>query len=197
METIRLSTFAIVLFALAFIGISWANKGFPVMAMRVAPMQPDARIPTFEQSVKQGLRKDWEASKTNQSDGDKERDKLRIALLQASIGYKLSPCDATMKKNLVEALSNYTNAWATMAGCKFGVCNGDDKKLDAAAAAFKTPADMHARKELQEAFEQGGISRDDFPKAIRMHVLMFSGIPFGEPEAACMSGRKSESWTRR
>ena len=101
METIRLSTFALVMFALAFVGISWANKGFPVMAMRAAPMKPDARIPTFEESVKQGLRKDWENSKTNQSDGDKERDKLRIALLQASIGYKLSPCDGTMKKNLV------------------------------------------------------------------------------------------------
>ena len=83
-----------------------------------------------------------------------------------------------------------------MAGCKSGVCNGDDKKLDAAAAAFQTPADVRVREELQGAFEQGGITRDDFPKAIRTHVLMFSGIPFGPPEAACMAGRKSESWTR-
>ena len=47
METLRLSIFALVLFALAFVGISWASKGLPVMAMRVASMQPDARIPAF------------------------------------------------------------------------------------------------------------------------------------------------------
>jgi hypothetical protein len=196
MGTLRFSFFTVALFALAFVGISWANKGFPVMAMRVVPMKPDARIPTFEESVKQGLRKDLENSQTAQSDGDKERDKLRLALWQASIGYKLSPCDDTMKKNLVEALTNYTNAWATMAGCKLGICNGDDKKRDAAAAAFKTPADERVHSSLREAFEQGGITRDDFPKAIRTHVLMWSGMPFGEPEAACMAGRKREGLRR-
>ena len=86
------------------------------MAMKAEPMKPDARIPTFEESVKKGIRKDWENSKTSQSDGDKERDKLRLELLQASIGYKLSPCDATMKKNLVSAVTNYTNAWGEHGG---------------------------------------------------------------------------------
>ena len=101
MSNLRLGLLAIAAFALAFVGISWASKGFPVMSVRVAPMKPDARIPTFEQSVKQGLRKEWENSKTAQSDGDKERDRLRLALWQAAIGYNLSPCDSTMKKNLV------------------------------------------------------------------------------------------------
>ena len=190
MSTLRFALLAVALFAAAFIAISWANKGFPVMAMRVAPLKPDARLPTFEQSVKQGLRKDWENSKTAQSDGDKERDKLRLALWQAAIGYKLSPCDATMKKNLVEAATNYTNAWAAMAGCKSGVCSGDEKKLDAAAAAFKSPADARVHKALGEAFEQGGIAKDDFPKAIRNHVFMWTGMPFGE-SAACIAARQA------
>jgi hypothetical protein len=194
MSTIRFTLIAVGLFALTFVGISWANKGFPVIAMRAEPMKPDARVPTFEDSVKKGIRKDWENSKTSQSDGDKERDRLRIELLQASIGYKLSPCDGTMKKNLVSAATNYTNAWGEMAGCKFGMC-GDDKKLDAAAAAFQTPADVRVHQEMREAFEQGGIGKDDFPKSVRNNVFMWTGMPFGEP-AACFASRRAEN-TRR
>ena len=63
MSTIRFTLIAIGLFALTFAGISWASKGFPVMAMRAEPMKPDARIATFEQSVKKSVRKDWENSK--------------------------------------------------------------------------------------------------------------------------------------
>jgi hypothetical protein len=35
-----------------------------LMTVRAVPMKPDARIPTFEESVKKGIRKDWENSKT-------------------------------------------------------------------------------------------------------------------------------------
>ena len=192
MSAIRFTLIAVGLFALTFVGISWANKGFPVLAMKVEPMKPDARIPTFEDSVKKGIRKDWENSKTSQSDGDRDRDRPRIELLQASIGYKLSPCDGTMKKNLVSAATNYTNAWGEMAGCKFGACSGDDKKLDAAAAAFQTPADVRVHQEMREAFEQGGIGKDDFPKSVRNNVFMWTGMPFGGPQAACILARQAE-----
>ena len=54
MSNLRFVLAAAALFGLAFIGMSWASKGFPVMAVRAVPMKPDARVPTFEQSVKQG-----------------------------------------------------------------------------------------------------------------------------------------------
>ena len=59
METLRLSLFALALFALAFVGISWATKGFPLMGVRAVAMKPDARVPSFEESVQQGIRTDW------------------------------------------------------------------------------------------------------------------------------------------
>jgi hypothetical protein len=192
MSNLRFGVIAAGLFVLAFVGISWASKGFPVMVYKAQPLKPDPRLPTFEESVKQGLRKDWENSKTAQSDNDKGRDKLRLELWQAAIGYNLSPCDKTMKKNLVEALTKYINAWSEMAGCRNSFC-GDDKKLDAAAAAFKTPADARVKATLREAFDKGGITKDDFPKAVRNNVYMFSGMPFGEPEQACGGGRRAES----
>ncbi|MEA2983653.1 MAG: hypothetical protein QOF09_5476 [Alphaproteobacteria bacterium] len=200
MSTIRFALIAVGLFALTFIGISWANKGFPVMAMRAEPTKPEARaeptkpearVPTFEESVKKGARKDWENSKTGQGDGDPKREALRLATLQAANAFALSPCDATMKKNLVEALSAYTKAWAEMAGCRFGICSGDHGRVDTAAANFSTPSDMRVREAVRTAFEKGGISREDFPGSIRLQVLMLTGDP-GDPVSACSTSRRAE-----
>jgi hypothetical protein len=195
MSTLRFTLLAAGLFALTFVGVSWRNMGFPVLTVGVAPLKPDARIPTFDEAVKKGLRQDWVNSKTNQSDGNAERDKFRLDLLQASTAYHMSPCDETMKKNLVAALSSYVKAWSDMAFCKPGVggCPGSgDERLDTAAAAFKTPADANVHKALREAIRQGGISRQDFPNDIRRHVFLFGGSPPDEPEAACLVARKAE-----
>jgi len=196
MGTLRFTLLTVGVFALAFVGISWSQKNFPVMAVKVEPLRPDARIPTFEENIKRGIRKDWEVSKTPQRDGDKQRDKVRIALLRASIGYKLSPCDATMKKNLVQALTDYTHAWKALAFCKAGVdgCPArSDDRLDAPAAAFKSPADIRVHQALREAVDQGGLSKEDFPSSIRQNVFMWSGMPFGEPEAACIASHQAEN----
>jgi hypothetical protein len=79
-----------------------------------------------------------------------------------------------------------------MAGCKFSSCTGDEKKIDAAAAAFHTPADVRVHEAMREAIWQGGITKDDFPKTVRSNVFMWSGMPFGEP-AACVAARSAEN----
>lgn len=132
-------------------------------------------------------------SKTNQSDGDAERDKLRLDLLQASTAYKLSPCDDTQTKNLVAALSNYVTAWHDMAFCDPGIggCPGNsDERLDTAAAAFKTPADINVHNALREAIRHGGISGEDFPSSMRRYVFIMSGTPPADPRAACHAASK-------
>ena len=197
MGAFRFALLAVALFALTFIGMSWANKGFPVMAMRIVPLKPDARIPSFEQRVEKDIRRDWEASKTSQSDGNSERDKVRMELLQASTAYQLSPCNDTMKKNLVTALTDYTQAWYATAYCKPGVDScpkSSDDRLDVAAVAFKTPLDIRAHEALRAAIDQGGISIDDFPRSLRTYVFLWIGAPAGEPQAACFATRQA---TRR
>ena len=156
---------------------------------RPVAAQVATQIPTFDESVKKGIRKDWEASKTAQGDVDPKPEALRLAALQAANAFALSPCDATMKKNLVEALSAYAKAWTEMAGCKFGVCGGDDRRIDTAAASFSTPSDMRVREAMRAAFAKGGISRDDFPGSIRLWVMMLAG----DPVSACATGRRAES----
>jgi hypothetical protein len=197
MSALRLSLLAVGLFALSFVGVSWAEKGFPILTIRAEPLKPDARIPSFEESVRNGLRKDWENSHTWQSDGDQEHDKLRADLSQASTGYELSPCGDATKKALVAALTRYTTAWDKMARCTPGVggcpSGSVSDRLDAAAAAFKTPADVHVHEALRKAIDQGGITPEDFPSSIRNYVFLWSGRPFGEPKAACIIARQSQS----
>ena len=154
--------------------------------------QAAVSVPTFEESVKKGIRKDWEASKTAQGDGDPKREALRLAALQAANAFALSPCDETMKKNLVEALSAYAKAWTEMAGCKFGVCGGDTSRINTAAAKFSTPSDMRVREAVQAAFEKGGVSRYDFPGSIRLWVTMLAGDP-GDPVSACATSRRADN----
>jgi hypothetical protein len=193
MSTLRFALVVVGLFGLAFVGVSWVRAGFPIVTFGVAPLKPDARLPTFDEAREKAIRQDWVNSKTNQSDGNAERDKLRLDLLQASTAYKMSPCDDTMKKNLVAALTNYVTAWSDMAFCEPGVrgCpSNSDERLDTAAAAFKTPADLNMHKVLREAIRQGGISREDFPSAIRRHVFVMSGSPPAEPAAACRADRR-------
>jgi hypothetical protein len=194
MSTIRFALLAVGLFALAFVGVSWINKGAPVVVAGVAPLKPDARLPTFEESVQKGIRRDWENSKTSQSDGDKGRDKVRLELLQAANAYVLSPCDSTIKSNLVEAQTNYTKAWQAMFYCRLGVgdCPAkEDDRYDRAVAAFKTPADIRVHDALQEAYDQGGIDRDDFPTTVRKDVYVWARPLHGEPKAACIATRQA------
>jgi hypothetical protein len=89
-STFRFSLIAFGRFALIFVGGSRAQRGFPVMTVGVVSMKPDSRIPTFEQSVKEGIRRDWVDSKTNRSDRNAERDKLRLELLQAADALRTS-----------------------------------------------------------------------------------------------------------
>jgi hypothetical protein len=192
MSTIRFTLIAAGLFVLTFAGISWASKGFPLMAMRAEPLKPEARVAAIEQSVKSSIRKDWENSNAAQGDGDPTREALRLALLQAANAFALSPCDATMKSDLIEALAAYARAWTDMAGCKFGICGGDDRKIDTAAASFSTPSDMRVRDAVRMAFDKGGISREDFPGSIRLWVTMLAGDP-GDPVSACATGKRAES----
>jgi hypothetical protein len=191
MGNLRFVIFAVVLFGAAFAGMSWASKGFPVTAVRIAPLPPDASLPTFEPSVPQSPRQEREESATAQGDGDPRREALRLAALQAATAYALAPCDRATKTNLIQTLSAYAKAWTEMAGCEHGACSGSDRRLDAAAAAFSTPADVRVRAALRAAFAEGGVSREDFPASIRLWVTMLVGDP-GDPASTCTTGRQAE-----
>ncbi len=168
-----------VAFIVGGIGMSWALRGFP-MSMEppsfVAPLSPMKA--TFREKTAQDFeRESWESTQTLQSDKDAERDRLRLDLLQAANGYSQSPCDQTMKANLVAALTAYTEAWQRKLNCaRSGImpmlCRG---KREEAAAAFGTPLDRTVQAAVADATNQGGLVKADFKELIRFDVLQFAG----------------------
>ena len=127
-----------------------------------------------------------------QSPDNAKRDPLRADALQAATGYALSPCDKTMKANLVAALRAYAAADYQIRKCNviLGTC---DAAFEKATAVYSTPFDLRVRKALEEAFEKGGISKVDFPSELQMSVMMLAngqGDPVSQCENSAARGRR-------
>jgi len=179
-------------FAGGYFGLTWLQAGapLPLPTVAVGPTTPNASLPTFAQAQEQAKRNDWQNRQTAQSDKDPERDKLRLDLIQAAGAFKQSSCDKTMKANLVNSLTAYAMAWADKSGCKPFPCGGA-ARVELAANMFSTPLDLRVREAVGEAFQQGGITVDDFPRAASLHVAMIAGDR-GDPETSCSVTRASK-----
>jgi len=176
---IRFVLFVCMAFATAFVGVSWAARGFPILSFEFTrPLQPTVTATFGDQSAKDYERKMWEAEHTAQSDGDSKLDKIRLEALQAGNAYTLSPCGETTKLNLIAAVTAYTRAWQKKMDCPrpqnmLMFCS--DKKLKEVADTFSTPLDIRVKAALHEAFEQRGIVKADFPEDLRHDMLQFAG----------------------
>jgi hypothetical protein len=168
-------------FVTAFIGTFWASRDFPVNfsgPVNVGPLQPTVTATFGDQSAKDYERKMWEAEHTAQSDKNPKLDKIRLEALQAGTAYAMSPCDRTMKSNLIEALTAYTRAWQEKMDCPRPMnmlmfCS--EAKLKEVADTFSTPLDIRVKAALHEAFDQRGILKTDFPDSVRLDMLQFAG----------------------
>ena len=164
----RIYVYVALAFVASFAGVSWAARGFPVsMGAR----------PTVAASGDHGVRDDQDKQQENER-VLRSLDTIRNEALQAATGFALSPCDSTMKQNLVDALTAYLHAWQIKLGCpKVAnmpvVCT--QEKLKAAVATFSTPLDLRLTDAVAQAFEQPGITIADFPESIRYDMLRFGG----------------------
>ena len=176
----RFILYALMAFTTAFVGVSWATRGFPMRSSApqfAAPLRPTVDSHFGDEGAKAYDRKQWESEHTAMSDKDPKLDVIRLDALQAANAYAMSPCDSTMRSNLIAAATAYTRAWQIKLDCPrpLGMPIGCDKKLDAAAATFSTPLDIRVKAALHAAFDQKGIVRTDFPADVRKDVLPFAG----------------------
>jgi hypothetical protein len=184
----RFIVFVGMTFATAFVGVSWAARGFPMsfsFPLQVAPLQATVDAHFGDDHAREGLRKDWEAEHTAQGDNDARRDAIRLETLQAANAYSMSPCDKTMKSNLVSALTAYTRAWQAKL-CKpnfLGQRICSDQKFKEAADSVTTPLDRRVKTALEAAFKQKGIVTADFPEDIRQDVLNFTSPDFWDGQS--------------
>jgi hypothetical protein len=187
---IRFVLFTCIAFVTAFVGVSWALRGFPAYRVElVSQLKPTLTTTFGGESAKAYERKMWEAEHTSQSDKDTNRDALRMDALQAGTAYAMSPCDDTMKANLIAATAAYARAYMQIFSCPNPImsrgCN--EKKRDEANAAFSTPLDIRVRAALAEAYEQKGVVETDFPEDIRLTVKQFAGPGlWSDPSPLCL-----------
>lgn len=185
----RFILFTCMAFATTFVGVTWAMRGFPVSSVSfIAEMKPTLTTTFGGESAKAYDRKMWEAQHTAQSDKNPALDALRMDALQAGTAYAMSPCDSTMKANLIAATAAYARAYMKIFDCPnpmFAMmCS--EKKRDEANAAFSTPLDVRVRAALAEAFEQKGVVETDFPEEIRFTVKQFAGPGlWSDPSPVC------------
>jgi hypothetical protein len=169
-------------FVTAFVGVTWAARGFPVYSPRFAGQLEPTLTSTFgDDSSKAYERKMWEAEHTAQSDKNPKLDAIRLDALQAGTAYAMSPCDRTMKLNLVTAVTAYTRAWQVKLDCPrpMGMLIAcSDKKLKDAADTFSTSLDKRVQDALNAAFDQKGVVKADFPTEVRSDVAQFAGPGF-------------------
>jgi hypothetical protein len=182
----RIYLYVALAFVASFAGVSWAARGFPVgiglrqMAFATSPG-------------------DQNAARVASADKAPSLDTIRLEALQAATGFALSPCDSTMKQNLVEAVTAYVRAWQVKLDCPRlanMTISCTDEKLKAAVTAFSTPADQRLAVALDQAFSQPGITIADFSESIRYDMLRFGGpalrpgySPVCEPRLRTNAGR--------
>ena len=162
----RIYVYVAMAFVVSFAGVSWAARGFPVSISA-----------TMFAAGDRGVRDDQDKKQENERIM-RSLDTIKNEALQAATGFALSPCDSTMKQNLVEALTAYVHAWQIKLDCPrlanmSIVCS--QEKLKAAVATFSTPLDQRLTDAVTQAFDQPGITIADFPESIRYDMLRFGG----------------------
>lgn len=173
---VRFTVYVAMAFVIAFVGVSWAVRGFPMWSRSpVAQLQPTA-LSKFGDTEDTGeKRKEREAIAQAESVRDPALDKIRLDALQAANAYSLSPCDKTIKTNLVAALTAYTQAWQRVLSCTSSRMFCPDANRARAAATFSTSLDNRVKEAVGKAFEQKGIVKADFPSSVQFDMLLVAG----------------------
>jgi len=180
----RFILFVLMSFITVFVGVTWAARGFPMgfsSPSIVQPLQPTLTTTFGDHSAEK--KREQLAEQQLQDPDNAKRNPLRADALQAATGYALSPCDKTMKANLVAAAQAYAMTFYELHKCNSMFTNCDPA-FDKGIAVYSTPFDIRVRNALHEAFAKGGISKADFPPELQMSVAQLASSP-GSPVSAC------------
>lgn len=162
----------------------WVARGFPMRTSRqMAASMPPILDATFGNDKSEQIKQQRQEQAVADPDNGK-RNPLRADAMEAATGYTLSPCNPDMKKTLVAATTAYAAAyrWRDKCNPMFGNC---EAVIERANVMYSSPFDMRVRAALNEAFEKGGITGNDFPPHLQMEVMTLANSQ-GSPVSACM-----------
>jgi hypothetical protein len=180
MLDVRFVALAAALFVMSYATVAWTIAGQPLAVTSLSNHQAEVEYTSLPTNPATANRKAEPAPVGG--DGNSARDRLRLAAYHASTTYSLAPCNESAKTLMIDAVSSYAQAWADMMDCGPKGC--DYKKINATAAAFSTPLDIQVRDAIGAAFDQRGISIDDFPSRLQINVAMLVRGR-GAPAMAC------------
>jgi hypothetical protein len=155
MDNLRFFGLAVGMFAAVFFGMKWF--------LTVQPLQPDARVPTFQRYDPDSPRAQLESSSIG--DDDPTRDRLRHEVLDYAKALSDDPCNKTLKKHYVQAVNDYARAWLSIVPCfaTLSCRSADSKNLDRATQAFGSPLDRRVREAMQQLHAKRIFKLGDFP----------------------------------
>jgi hypothetical protein len=173
----RLIAIAIALCAVSYAATQWLS------AVRVIPLKPDQRVPSFHRVDPDSPRTQVEAS--HASDMDPVRDRLRWAVVDSADSLSSDPCNDGLKARYVNAATNYARAWLSVAPCvATRTCSSaDEPLLQRAQEAFGSPLDHRVRDAMHKAHQTDAIRDGDFPKDVVNHVALLAADPVINPLA--------------
>lgn len=156
MDTLRFLGLAALMFAAAFLGMNWY--------LRVEPLKPDPRVPTFERVDADSPTS--QLAQSSISDGDPTRDRLRHEVLDYAKALSDDPCNPAVKHYYIKAVVAYARAWLSIAPCvATRTCgSSDSQKLERARRTFGSPLDVWVRDAMAHVHAKGIFGPADFPK---------------------------------
>ena len=156
MDMLRFLGLAALMFAAAFLGMNWY--------LRIEPLKPDPRLPTFERVESDSA--DDKLAQSSIGDGDPSRDRLRHGVLDYAKALSDDPCNATVKRYYIKAVVAYARAWLSIAPCVATRSCGsaDSQKLERARRAFGSALDLRVRDAMAHVHAKGIFGPADFPK---------------------------------
>jgi hypothetical protein len=193
MGTLRFLGLAVGMFAAVFFGMRWL--------LTVRPLQPDARLPTFQRVDKDSPR--FQLEQTSISDNDPTRDRLRQEVLEDARALKDDPCNDILKRRYIKAVNDYAHAWISIVPCLGGRNCGssDSPKLDRAAHAFGSPLDLRVRDAMRAVHTKATFKLGDFPNdtAVLVAQLAADGSinPLADPRFKQLRAQLGDDDTRQ
>lgn len=156
MGTIRFIGITFGLFCAVFLGMKWM--------LTVRPLQPDARLPTFQRINADDPR--YKLEQSSVSDNDAVRDRLRNDVIDYAKALNDDPCNKILKAHYIQAVVAYARAWLSIVPCLATQSCGswDSALLDRGARAFGSPLDHRVRDAMRAVQAKAGFGSADFPK---------------------------------
>lgn len=174
----------------------WTTQSFPTFLFKIGSsrshpgvreLAPSPDMPVFrsltpeETANSANLDQLIKSRLANLKSEDPANDFQRYNVIRAAITYVYSPCTEFPKKELVQSITEYVDAYRRMLGCgqTDRICS--HRHMELAWRAFHSDFDSEVRSAINEAYYRGGLSTADFPTSMTRELGVIAGLRETKP----------------